>query len=483
MEAIVGIGAGKLRGTVRDGVAAFLGIPYAAPPNGANRFAAPQPVQQWDGVRDALAYGPTAPKPGYPAPFDELLSDPDIPGEDYLNLNVWAPAGAERAPVMVFIHGGAFRNGSGAVGVYQGGAFARDGVVCVTFNYRLGVEGFGNLPGAPANRGLLDQIAALRWVRDNIGAFGGDPANVTVFGESAGAFSVLTLLSLDLGLFRRAISQSGGGQVAQDPADALLITKEIAQRLGVEPTAAGFATVPPEELVPAQTAVAAEIAGVPDPVRWGRTTTSSGMAFMPVLDGELIRQRPEDAIAGGAGREVELLIGYTAEEFRFFFVPNGLAAVIDASLAGRIIEGMGMDPALLAAYERDRTIGDAFCAVVTDGFFRVPSNRVADGHAASPTFMYEFGWRSPEQDLGACHALELAFVFDNLARQDGAKLTGPNPPQELADVMHRAWVDFAAHGDPGWSRFDRDRRLVKVFDGAQNEVIADPRGDERRRWQ
>ncbi|MCW2915307.1 MAG: putative carboxylesterase [Actinomycetia bacterium] len=490
MEAIVGISHGKVRGSVRDGVAAFLGIPYAEPPFGAHRFAAPQPVQPWDGIRDALEYGPTAPKPGYVPPFSELLPDPQIPGGDCLNLNVWTPeAEGSGLPVLVWIHGGAFRNGSGAVPLYNGANFARDGVVCVTINYRLGVEGFAHLPGAPSNRGLLDQIAALTWVQENIAAFGGDPGNVTVFGESAGAMSVTTLLSLDLsrerGLFRRAISQSGAGEIAQDPGDALLVTKELAWRLGVEPTAEAFATLDPATIIPIQAAVAAEITALPDPVRWGRTTASSGMAMMPILDGELLTRRPVDAITAGAGSDVDLLIGYTSEEFRLFLVPTGVAKVVNADIAVAVLNGLGMDPALAAAYQATipgGALGDALCAVITDGMFRVPAHRVAERHAAAPTYMYEFAWRTPERDMGACHALEIGFVFDNLHRPEGSALAGPNPPQDLATAMHRAWIDFATHGDPGWTRFDPETRPVKVFDGTADEIVLDPHAAERELW-
>src|SRR5690606_26450638 len=350
-EPIVRTAHGRIRGTTRDGVTAFLGVPYAAPPFGPNRFRAPRPPEPWDGVRDAVEYGPTAPKPGYPPPFDALLPDPDIPGEDCLNLNVWTPdPGGSGLPVMVWIHGGAFRNGSGAVPLYSGRNFARDGVVCVTINYRLGVEGFANLPGAPANRGLLDQIAALEWVRDNIAAFGGDPDRVTVFGESAGGMSVTTLLSLDLGLFRRAIAQSGAGSIAQDPSDAMLVTKEMAARLGVEPTAEAFAALDPADILPVQAAVAAEVAAVPDPGRWGATTAAGGMSLTPVLDGELLARRPEDAIADGAGRDVDLLIGYTTEEFRFFLMPAGLAGGLTDELVGAVAAGMGVPPELPPAY-------------------------------------------------------------------------------------------------------------------------------------
>ncbi|WP_018658402.1 carboxylesterase/lipase family protein [Actinomadura flavalba] len=476
---------GSVRGTTRDGVTAFLGVPYAAPPFGPDRFAAPRPPEPWDGVRNAHAYGPTAPKPPYARPFDVLLPDPDIPGEDILNLNIWTPEpGRAGLPVLVWIHGGAFRNGSGAVPVYDGTRFARDGVVCVTINYRLGVEGFAHLPGAPDNRGLLDQIAALEWVRDNIAGFGGDPGNVTVFGESAGGMSVTTLLSLDLGLFHRAIAQSGAGAVAQAPEDALRVTRELAARLGVEPTAEAFAALAPERLIPAQTALSAEVAALPDPGRWGATTASCAMAFIPILDGELLTRRPEDALAAGAGRDVDLLIGYTTDEFRLFLVPTGLAALLTDDFVGPIALGMGVPADVLAAY-RDRhadlSAGDLLGVLITDHLFRVPAHRSAERHG-DRTWMYEFAWPSPVPGLGACHGLEIGFVFDNLDSRDTVGLAGDAPPQALADVMHRAWLDFAVHGDPGWAPYEPRTRRVRRFDGADNAVVADPGGEDRKLW-
>lgn len=173
MLKVVTIPHGKLQGTVVDGVAVFLGIPYAAPPFGPHRFREPAPPGAWDGIRDATRYGPTVPKSGYPAPYDRLMADPTIPGEECLNLNIWTPdVDGSGLPVMVWFHGGSFLGGSAALDVYNGLAFARDGVVLVTVNYRLGVEGFAALPGTPSNRGLLDQLAALAWVRDNVAAFG-----------------------------------------------------------------------------------------------------------------------------------------------------------------------------------------------------------------------------------------------------------------------------------------------------------------------
>jgi carboxylesterase type B len=481
MDPIVATSSGKVRGSVEEGVARFLGVPYAAAPFGDNRFKGPVAPEPWDGVRDALAYGPTAPKPEGRAFLADLLDDPIVPGEECLNLNIWAPEGAAGLPVMVWIHGGAFRSGSGAVAHSDGTNFARDGVVCVTINYRLGVEGFAHLPGAPANRGLLDQIAALEWVRDNIAAFGGDPGNVTVFGESAGGMSVTTLLSMDLGLFHKAIAQSGGGQVVQTAEDALLVTNELAARLGVPATADGFAGVAPEKILPEQVALSEEFAARPDPARWGRSTVVAGLPLVPVIDGELLRRRPVDAIADGAGRGVPLLTGTTTEEYRFFLVPTGVAQGVTGDALGGILERRELDPAIAEVYRRNRpeaTPGDVLCAIITDSFFRIPTYRVAEGLAA-PTFVYEFAWQTPVRDLGACHALEVAFVFDNLRR---GKLAGDDPPRSLGALMHRAWVDFATSGDPGWAPYDPATRPVMIFDGDGGRIVLDPRGDERRLW-
>ena len=212
---VVRLADGAVRGKVSSGVAAFLGISYAAPPFGAYRMRPPQHVLPWQGERDATAFGPTVPKGDYPPQYARLFPEVVVPGDDCLNLNVWTPdINAAGLPVLVWIHGGSFMNGSGSVGAYDGTAFARDGVVCVSINYRLAAEGFLFLGEGTANLGLLDQLAALRWVQDNISAFGGDPARVTVAGESAGAMSVTTLLSMPLaeGLFAQAIAQSGAAE-------------------------------------------------------------------------------------------------------------------------------------------------------------------------------------------------------------------------------------------------------------------------------
>jgi para-nitrobenzyl esterase len=227
-----------------EGITTFKGIPYAAPPCGQQRFRPPQPPAPWDGVRDALHFGPTAPKPGYAPPFDVLLPEPTIPGEDYLNLNIWTPdVGGGGLPVLVWIHGGAFQNGSGAIPTHDGARFARDGVVCVSFNYRLGPDGFLYVGEGTANLGLLDQIAALEWVQENITAFGGDPSKVTIFGESAGGMSATTLLAMPraAGLFRRVIAQSGAGHHALSLETSRLVSRCLSAVAGA---ARATATVP-----------------------------------------------------------------------------------------------------------------------------------------------------------------------------------------------------------------------------------------------
>src|ERR1044072_2643517 len=233
MAPIVELAQGAVRGKDIPEGAVFLGIPYAAPPVGELRFQAPAPVVPWDGVRDATEHSATAPKPPYAPPFDELLNDPVKKGDDYLTVNVWTPdPAATGLPVMVWVHGGAFRNGSNMVPWYAGAAFARDGVVLVSINYRLGIEGFMLFPDAPVNRGIPDQVAALEWVRDNVAAFGRAPAQLTMFGESAGGRSVTTLMSMPRaqGLFRGVIAQSGAGHTVVRPEDAAKVTRSEERR-------------------------------------------------------------------------------------------------------------------------------------------------------------------------------------------------------------------------------------------------------------
>ncbi len=485
---------GPVRGQTRDGVSSFLGIPYAASPTGARRFQAPEPPQPWSEVREASAFGPTPPKPDYGVPYDKLLPEQNIPGEDWLNLSVWTPdPEAAGLPVMVWIHGGAFANGNSAVTLYDGHPFARDGVVFVGINYRLGVDGFALIPGAPANRGLLDQIAALEWVRDNISAFGGDPAKVTVAGESAGAMSVVTLLAMPraAGLFAQAIAQSGSVQSAALPDDAAKVTAELISALdqaGVhvpaDASASDLAEVDLQDLVAAQAAVSLALSASPDPARFGASVVASSLAFVPVIDGDSLPSHPLEAIAAGSGSGVPLLIGTNAEEFRFFLVPTGMISMINDEVLTDMAPRFGATSEVIATYRANRpeaTPGDVLAALITDAYFLRPAVAVAQARAGgpAPTYFYEFTWRSPL--VGAGHAIELPFVFDNLAAEGAEELIGDSAPQSLARDMHAAWVQFAVSGDPGWPASDASRP-VRIFDAAGGSVSRDPHGDELAAW-
>jgi para-nitrobenzyl esterase len=373
--------------------------------------------------------------------------------------------------------------------MYDGSRFARDGVVCVTINYRLGVDGFGLIEGATANRGLLDQVAALQWVRDNIAAFGGDPDAVTIAGESAGAMSVTTLLSMPAaaGLFRRAVAQSGAGHNVLQASTAAKVTAALAERLGVDATVDGFAAVPVADLVAAQAELSASIAAAPDPAVWGEIA-SHMMAFEPVVDGDVIPARPIDRLADGVAADVDVLIGSNADEHALFLVPSGVVDYVSDDHLAMALASIGADAAAVTtayrAAQPTASPGELMVAAIGDWFFRVPAMRVAEARSAhgSDTYVYEFGWRSPQFGgrLGACHALEIGFVFDNLDDPSGEPLAGSAPPQVLADEMHRAWVAFVTSGDPGWAPYG-DERTVHHF-ATPSQTVTDPHPAQREVW-
>jgi para-nitrobenzyl esterase len=503
MDAIVRTRYGDVRGLAADGVCAFLGISFAAPPVGGNRLRPPQPVVPWSGVRDATVLGPEPPQPE----FDRndptgMLFDPAVMGDDCLNLNIWTPdPGAAGLPVMVWSPGGAFRYNSG--GSYDGSRFARDGVVCVTINWRTGADGFLYLgeDDDGANLGLLDQIAALEWVRENIAGFGGDPDLVTVFGESAGAMSIGDLLSTPRaeGLFRRAVLQSGAAHQILPAAEAARIGARLAEVLGVPASREAIAQVPVERFLEAQAQIDAEVLSSPDPARWGTEVVATLMPFHPVVDGDILPAPPIDRIAAGAGGDVDVLVGTNADDWRFSPVLGGFIDQITEEILTGPVEvygfwsiaayGLPTDAALPHYREAHPggSPGDLLAAVMTDWWLRVPALRLADAHAmtTAATYMYEFAWPSPVMGgrLGACHALEIPFVFDTLRhRQMMGGALGEDPPQQLADTMHRAWVEFASKGDPGWPCYDLDRRRVMRFD-VISSVVDDPYARERALWQ
>lgn len=416
-ELIARTSHGRVRGTRVGQVGRFLGLPYAAPPFGDRRLRAPAKVVGWDGIRDALEFGPTAPAEPLPLLF---MPEVSVEGEDCLNLNVWTPDPAGGGlPVMVWLHGGGNVSGSAAQPMFDGTALARSGVVFVSVNFRLGAEGWSLLPDTVANRTLLDQIAALEWVRDNITAFGGDPGNVTVFGTSAGAGATLALLSMRTGLFRRAIVQSSAAQAAISPADARMVTAELAKLAGVSPTAEGFGDVPPRRLAELSTQVFLEVTASPDEDRWGRTTTAAALPFGPVIDGDVLTGHPFELVLAGADPDVDVMIGSNTDE---------LLAMITA---------------------RDVEAAEETAAGLTDLIFRQPLLQIAKMRPR-PTFVYEFAWPSPLPATGAAHGIELGFVFGNLGV---SALEGQDPPWDLADRVQAAWVGFATSGDPGWPAY------------------------------
>ncbi|MEZ3179460.1 carboxylesterase family protein [Streptomyces pimonensis] len=499
MHITVPTSAGRIRGQWKGDVAAFMGVPYAAPPFGPRRLLPPEPPQPWTGLRDAFVPGPSAPQPGYLPAMAGLLEEAAASGEDCLNLNVWTPAPGRtggRLPVMVWIHGGAFRNGSGALPSYDGARLAADGVVCVTLNYRLGAEGFLLLPDGSSNLGLLDQIAALEWVRDNIVGFGGDPDNVTVFGQSAGAISITALMTMPSarGLFRRAITQSGAGHHSHPEHIARRVTERLAALAGVEPTRESLAAVPPERLIAADAALGREIAQATDPGQWGESA-GGGTTVLPVVDGDTLTQRPIDALAGGASRDIDLLTGTTSDEFRLFLVPLGIGPRITDEVLHGFLAGFGVDPAeARRVYAHPgATPGDLLSAAMTDYAYRIPALRVAEVRAehGAETFVYEFAWPSPALGgaLGACHMVEIGFVFGTLAHP----LAGPDAPHELSDRVREAWISFARTGRPTgtrasgsglphWPAYAGQRSVMRLNDGAASLVLEDPAADQRRMW-
>lgn len=434
MDTVVKTPHGAVRGQQSNGVHVFLGVPYAAPPSGANRLRPPQPVEPWDGTRDATRFGPSPPQVA-PPEVAGVAWDATASGDECLNVNVWTPdPGGAGLPVMVWIQGGMFELSSTAA--YDGTAFARDGVVCVTISWRLGADGFLYLGDDIANLGLLDQVAALEWVRDSIAVFGGDPARVTVFGESAGAMSIGTLLAVPRaeGLFQRAALQSGAAHHVLPVEAALRIGHAFTDKLGVAHRRADVAAQPVERLLAAQAAVKADLLAHPDPARWGLEVVSSVMPWQPVVDGDVVPGPPLERVAAGCAAAVDVVAGTNADDWRLFLAITGaIDQVTEQVLTGRVdvhgylslgAYGLPVDTALAAyrASAPDAPPGELLAAAQTDWWVRIPAIRLADAHApsAAGTYMYEFAWRAP--GLGAVHALEVPFVFDTL--DPGAPLFG-----------------------------------------------------------
>lgn len=489
---LVSTSRGDLRGSAADGVHRFLGIPFAAPPVGRLRFAPPAPVEGWAGERDARSYGP-----GPIQPVDGLSETLGLladftQSEDCLTLNLFVPEPkSDPRAVMIWLHGGAFQSGTASGPVYDGAALAKTGdVIVLTLNYRVGALGF-LATGAPggANLGLQDQVAAMRWVREEIAAFGGDPERVTVFGESAGAGSLVALLAMPSaqGLFGRAIIQSAAPEGILSLAEASERTEIFASAAGLEAaTLDGLRGLEARKIPEIQRACV-------EPVR-----RRIGMFFAPVIDGEILPRDPMTAIAAGAGAGVELVIGTTAQEMQLYHLSPGFADVPDALLPRYVMGRIGgsSEDAVERATELLRSYADPglegldkFFAIETDASLFFPATRLAEAHAMyqSQTFMYRFDFRSPLEGgrLGACHALDVAFTLGNTERVPhfaGAD----DATSRLSASMMSAWSGFARTGDPSppgldWPRYTSAERTTMIFDDPCHLSDA-PNESRRQAW-
>ena len=490
VDGVIEVEGGRVRGVHRHDHWSFSGIPYAASPAGTARFRPPSPPEPWTGLRPADRFGPVAPQA--PSLIDVSLGGkPEEQSEDCLHLNIWTPAlDGGRRPVMVWIHGGSFVGGSGSGGLYRGGTLARDGdVVVVTFNYRLGMLGFLAHPALESegqswldgeawsgfgNWGLADQVAALRWVRDHIADFGGDPGNVTLFGESAGGMSVSALLAVPAarGLFHRAIVESGG-PYAYTPDQAASVAEQLADQLGVPLTRGALEQVPAADLVEAVVAFDQR----------GGHRDDSGLLMMPVVDGGLLPTDPTVAVAGGSAADVPLLIGTNRDEMSFFTFGNPALNALDLDGLRRWMRRLSPDPeandaviTTVAAARADRgesvTPRDLWVAIATEYVFRIPSLRLADAHlaAAAPgvgTYVYLFTWSSPMLDgyLGSCHALDIPFVFGTVQNPAIQGFSGGGTEAlELSSSMRQAWSTFARTGSPGnFPPWDPELRPTEIL--------------------
>ncbi|GAB3643083.1 carboxylesterase/lipase family protein [Spirosoma arcticum] len=491
--------AGPVMGQRLNGINTFKNIPYAAPPVDELRFAAPAKHKPWTGVRDARQTGPTAPFPTQPdGDMDgkPVFGAGWVKGDDYLTTNIWTPGEAgQRLPVMVFIHGGAFVLGTGNGPLYDGTQLAKKGVVSVSLNYRLGIEGFLKIKGVPSNLGIRDQLAALQWVRDNIAQFGGDPANVTIFGESAGAMSVGVLLVSPAakGLFRRGIMMSGSGQAVLSGEQADRIATQYAKKLKISNTSEAYRRFSPEELLAAQQKVTPKMVKLETDEY---TDPTGGLVlYLPVIDGDIIPDIPLKQVQKGTADDFDLLLGNNADEANYFLVPTGLLKKVKFNfILKKAVQRLHPAPSvLIAVYKQaypNQNLGALLSTILTAYQFQVPTIRYADAHArqGGKTYLYEFTWKSPVANgtYGAYHGLGLPFVFNQLPLVTGPRgmLGAEGGPVSLAEQMQTAWVNFAKTGDPGsgWLPYtSTDRNTMRIDQAWQ--LQRDAHQSELKAWE
>lgn len=487
---------GKVQGSQQGSISIWKGIPFAKPPTGERRFRAPQPPEPWIGVREATMFSPMAPQvPEMGASLvgaigAERSVESRPMSEDCLYLNVWSPgADGEKRPVMVYIHGGAFTLGSASDPWYDGTSFAaHHNIVVVSLNYRLGILGFvflkdlvGEDTTYTGNCGLLDQIAALEWVHENIAAFGGDPNKITVMGESAGAMSIGALLGMPAahGLFQRAILQSGAAGTLTTRSQATHVAQALLTKLGLEITQLStLAEVSLEALLTVQPELGREFGGV--------------QAFSPLIDGETLPQHPLAMIAQGSAADVTILAGTNRDEWRLFAMMSGGPKVDEEQLKRFFGEAAPQALAMYTEARPDQSLEMAWIDIMSDLVFRIPAIRLVEGQVqqGAQVWMYRFDWESPAFGgvLGAAHAMDIPFVWNTLDTPLARTFTGDSPTrQPLADLMHGAWAAFIRSGNPGianlpaWPPYDLDRRATLIFNNSPH-VVDDPQGHVRALW-
>jgi para-nitrobenzyl esterase len=466
---IVQTASGALLGREKGGVFQFNGIPYAAAPTGPNRFKRAMPVEPWDDIRDATRFGPAAPQ----IPSGGMTDNVQVKwNEDCLFLNVCTPSIDQmKRPVLVWIHGGAYRTGQGAIPWYNGSSFAANGnIVVVSINYRLGALGFTDLSefgedfATSGINGTLDQITALEWVRDNIENFGGDPDQVTIAGESAGGFSVTTLLGSDRaqGLFQRAIPQSGAAHHTLTKTTGQHVTRLFMEELNVNNLQQIQSSSVLDILEAQQKASAA----------FEKTGLGKGVqAFYPVEGNEVIPESLLAAIQSGVGAGIPVLTGTNKDEASLFILQE-----VSPSQLNEQVKGLGGGTELIAAYKKiypSATTTEIAIAISTDFTFKLPVIRLAEARqaAGAETHLYQFDWESRTGHLKATHALEIPFTFNTLDSAGVKLFIGDGPlPQALADDMHRIWTTFIKGQRLDWPGYDTARRATMHFDTSSHLV-------------
>ncbi|MDP3339246.1 carboxylesterase/lipase family protein [Frigidibacter sp.] len=486
MTPVVQTEAGRVSGLIEPGgTYAFLGVPYAAPVTEARRFEAPAPVEPWEGVRQCYRHGPVCPQLPTYGPVGTAAASDLAQGLDFLSLNIRTPTLFGRVPVLVWIHGGGYAVGSANEPVVQSGAFAASGVVEVTVNYRLGALGFLSLPGKPENRGLLDQIAALHWIQRNIAFFGGDPAQVTFAGRSAGGFAVAAVMAMPAarGLFARAMPQSGASTGLAMPEDAAKLTRRMAAALGTD--VAGVADVPLKALIAAQRDLCNESYDRHDAARDGRASML-GVPFVPVIDGNSLPEHPEAAAERGETAAVPMMIGCTTAEYltHSTVLPADLTYKVAARLLDQRVRPLALTGAQIVARYRkalpDHSPQGIWRAVGGDLVFQCPAIRFARAHARhQPVWKYLWGALAPDE-TGAAHGAEVGEVWyrpgmDQSTRPERQRISD----QEAASRTHQLWLSFIRGETPATGGVTtpaytaRDPRLIWLRpDGA--EITRDP---------